>query len=217
MSKKKKKEKIGTEEDWKQFHAEAAYADSIFRLALGDSEESIGSLERAFELMPTYAPAILSMGSVEYQRGRATEGKKLLLSLLTLPDNTQDLCEIIDKAGSFLIDIGAYGDGLELYRGAVARFPDVAVIHQGLGCCTGHEGLHEEAIGASQRALELEPENQKFVNDLGWSLLEAGKLTEAKRTLERAVEMDPSDELARENLRYCNSLIAESTGDPTIA
>ena len=81
----------------------------------------------------------------------------------------------------------------------------------------GHEGLHEEAIEASRRALELEPENQKFVNDLGWSLLEAGKLIEAKQTLERGVEMDPSDELARENLRYCNSLLAESSGDPTIA
>jgi Flp pilus assembly protein TadD len=31
--------------------------------------------------------------------------------------------------------------------------------------------------------------------------LEAGRLEEAEKVLERAVSMDPSDELARENLR----------------
>jgi hypothetical protein len=51
-----------------QFSAEAAYADSIFRDALGDREGSILALQRALEAMPTYAPAILSMGSVLYQR-----------------------------------------------------------------------------------------------------------------------------------------------------
>jgi tetratricopeptide (TPR) repeat protein len=214
---KEKKERPEGQEAWRQFHAEAAYADSIFRSALGDTEGSIASLEGVFELKPTYAPAILSMGSVEYQRGRVTEGRRLFLSLLTLPDDTQDLCEIIDEAGCFLIHTGAYADGLELYRGAVARFPDVAVLHQGLGCCAGHEDLHDEAIEASRRALELEPENQKFVNDLGWGLLLAGKLIDAKKTLERAVEMDPSDELARENLRYCNAIIQNEGENPSIA
>lgn len=92
---------------------------------------------------------------------------------------------------------------MELYRRAVEKFPAAAVLHQGIGCCAGHESCHEEAIVASEQALQLEPDNQKFVNDLGWCLLEAGRVQEARRTLERAVSMDPSDELARENLRVC--------------
>lgn len=63
-------------------------------------------------------------------------------------------------------------------------------------------------MSASQRALELEPGNQKLVNDLGWTLLQAGFLPQAKETLERAVSMDPSDELAKENLRFCRRKIA---------
>lgn len=185
------------------FFAEAEYADSIFRTALGDHEGSIAALRRSLECKPTYAPAILSLGSVEYQLGRRAEGQELFRSLLSLPKNTPDLCEIIDEAGSFLIQIGAYKDGLELYRSAVELFPAVAVLHQGIGCCAGHEECHEEAIAASERALELEPANQKFVSDLGWCLLEAGRIQEARNTLERAVSMDPSDELARENLRIC--------------
>ena len=147
------------------------------------------------------------MGSVEYQRGRTAEGRKLFLSLLALPDSTPELCDIIDEAGSFLIQFGVHADGLELYRQAVTRFPGIAALHQGIGCCAGHEGFYEEAIKASQHAIDLEPENQEFVNDLGWTLILAGELHEAKRTLERAVAMDPEDELARENLRYCETII----------
>lgn len=189
------------------FYAEAAYADSIFRSALGDHDASLAALQRALELAPTYAPAILSMGSVEYQRRRPTEGRTLFESLLLLPESTPDLTEIIDEAGSFLIQIRAYKAGLDLYRAAIARFPGVAVLYQGLGCCAGHEGLHREAVAASERALQLEPGNQKFANDLGWSLLQAGRVQEAERMLERAVVMDPSDDLARENLRICRTKI----------
>lgn len=51
--------------------------------------------------------------------------------------------------------------------------------------------------------MDLEPDNAKFVSDLGWSLLESGRPSEARETLSRAVAMDPDDELARENLRFC--------------
>jgi len=186
-----------------QFYAEREYADSIVRDLWGDSKGSIAALKRALEAAPRYAPAILSMGSVEYQVGRIAEGRELFLSLLSLPKNTTDICQIIDKAGVFLTRIGAYEDGMAVYRTAVKRYPDVAALFQGLGYCASKAGLHEEAVSANQRALEMEPENQKLVNDLGWSLFEAGRLTQARETLERAVSMDPSDELARENLRFC--------------
>lgn len=183
--------------------AEQAYADSIFRTAMGDNEGSIAALRQSLDCKPNYAPAILSLGSVEYQLGRRTAGRKLFRSLLSLPKDTPELAEIIDEAGSFLIQIRAYRDGLALFRSAVELFPAVADLHQGMACCAGHEQCHEEAIAAGERALQLDPDNQVFVNDLGWSLLAAGRIEEARRTLERAVSMDPSDKLAHENLRIC--------------
>jgi tetratricopeptide (TPR) repeat protein len=196
----------------RRFSAQGQYAESVFRSSLGDLGASIRALERALEIDPEYAPAILSMGTVEYQRQRKDRGKELLLSLVSLPSSAadggeSDLAEIIDEAGDFLIQSGHYADGLELYRAAVMRFPRHAVLHQGVGCCAGHEGQHNEAIAASETAVELDPENQKFVNDLGWSLFEASLLGEARQVLSRAVAMDPSDELARENLRLCTAAI----------
>ena len=194
----------------RQFYAEAEYADSIFRDARGDREGSLVALKRALEAMPTYAPAILSMGSVLYQAGRIAEGRELFQTLLSLPKHTTDIRQIIDEAGTFLTRFGAYEDGMALYRTAVKRYPDDPALFQGLGYCASNAGLHEEAVSANRRALELEPENPKLVNDLGWTLLQAGRLSQARDVLERAVSMDPSDELAKENLRYCRRQVARS-------
>jgi tetratricopeptide (TPR) repeat protein len=200
-----------------RFSAQSQYAESILQSAVGDMEASIRALEDALDLDPGYAPAILSMGSVEYQRRNRDRGKQLFLSLVSLPpDSTDDgetgLAEIIDAAGDFLIQTDDYADGLDLYRAAVARFPACAVLYMGMGCCAGHEGHHDEAIAASETALELDPDNQKCVNDLGWSLFEAGRLEKAHRFLDRAVTMDPTDALAAENLRRCLAAISKAAG-----
>lgn len=118
----------GEELGWSLFWAEAEYARSIVCSASGDGEGCVEALRSSLEALPTYAPAILSLGSVEYQLDRRDDGRRLLLDL---PVDTQDLAEIIDKAGDFLISIGAYADGLELYRGAAERFPTARVLHQG--------------------------------------------------------------------------------------
>ena len=192
-----------TDAGWARFAAEAAYADSIVRSAMGDVEASIACLEEALEALPTYAPAILTLGSIDYQLDDEVAGRRRFSSLLDLSDDDGDLAEIVDKAGDFLISLGRYDDALELYQRATARYPAIPALHQGVSCCAGHEGHHELAIAASQRALELAPADQELVNDLGWSLFQAGKVDEAVVHLELAVSMDPDDALATENLRIC--------------
>ncbi|MBI3855897.1 MAG: tetratricopeptide repeat protein [Planctomycetes bacterium] len=203
MSKKRRRGPSDEERGWNRFEAEAAYAQSIFRFSLKDVDGAISALAHSLKALPTYAPAIMSMGSVEYQRGKRAQGHRLFLSLLNLPDKTPDLCECIDRAGDFLIQEGKYKAGLELYRKASERFPKVAVFRQGIGCCAGHLRRYDEAVAASRAAVALEPKNQKFVNDLGWSLYQAGHAGKALPVLGRAVTMNPKDRLAAENLRIC--------------
>ena len=199
----KLKESDDASKEWQLFHAEAAFADSIFTMPLGNAERSVAAVKRALALRPNYPPAVLTMGSIEYQRHRQTEGRRLFLSLLSLPDDDCDIRQIIDTAGSFLIRSKKYADGLELFRGAVERFTDRANLYQGLGCCAAHEGFFDDAVAAYEKALALDPNSQELTNDLGWSLYESGRLERARDFLLRAVSMDSSDELARENLRIC--------------
>jgi Flp pilus assembly protein TadD len=178
-------------------------------MALGNTERSVAAVKRALALRPDYPPAVLTMGSVAYQRRRPAEGRRLFLSLLSLSDDACDIRQIIDTAGSFLIRSKKYADGLDLFRGAVQRFTDRANLYQGLGCCAAHEGFHDEAVAAYEKALALEPKRQDLVNDLGWSQYESGRLETAIEVLLRAVSMDSSDELARENLRICQQALSK--------
>ena len=130
-------------------------------------------------------------------------GRTALHEANSIGDPSTDICRIIDEAGLFLTRFGAYHDGMALDRAAVKRYPEVSALFQGLGYCAGHAGFDEEAVAAHERALELEPDNQKLVSDLGWTLLQAGHVLEARKTLERAVSIDHSDRLTQQNLRFC--------------
>ena len=66
----------------------------------------------ALAIDPLYGPAILTVGSIEYQVGRIEEAMKLFYGLLELPKNEEDLSIIIDKAGDFLIDQEDYENSL---------------------------------------------------------------------------------------------------------
>ena len=156
----------------------------------------------ALAIDPLFAPALLTVGSIEYQLGRPDEAMKLFLTLTTLPADETDLPIIIDKAGDFLLGEEDYDRALELYTAAEKTFPSMAIYHTGLSYCLGKLGLFEEAVASARRASDLEPDNYLHLNDLGWCLYEAGYLEEAQTILEKSVKLAPPEyHLARNNLR----------------
>lgn len=159
---------------------------------------------------PDFAPAILAVGSLEYQYGRLEEAMALLLKLTSLPADTDELPEIIDKAGDFLIEKDDYANAEKLYTAAAGAYPEVALFHVGLGYCGSQTGRTEEAVAHHRRAVELEPDNYLHLNDLGYSLLEAGQYDEAEKVLQRAVRLAPPEyDLARGNLERLRTLWTE--------
>ena len=156
---------------------------------------------------PTFAPAMLTVGSLEYQYGRVDEAMKFFLELATMPEDTEDLTEIIDKAGDFLIDQDDTEHAEQLYSAAARAYPEVALYRVGLGYCLAVAGQFEESVAQHKRAVELEPNNYLHLNDLVYSLLQAGRLDEAEEMLQRAVELAPPDyALAQGNLDHLRRL-----------
>ena len=193
----------------KKAAAEAAYSQAILRHSVGDKAGALAELEHSIQLNPKFGPAILTMGSVEYQRERRADGKKLLFSLLSLPRTTENLFSIIDDAGSFLLSANEFDDALELYRKAAKKFPKVAQFQQRVGFCAAQEGSYDEALASSRRAIELDPENAAFAGDLGWTLVLAERYEEAEATFLRALAMDPNNERVQANLQYCRERMSE--------
>ena len=155
----------------------------------------------ALAIDPLYAPAILTVGSIEYQLGREEEAMILFITLATFPEDEEDLSTIIDKAGDFLIDQDDYENALALYSAAEKAYPHETVYLNGSGYCLGKLGRHEDSVEKHRRADALEPDNYKHLNDLGYSLFEAGKFEEAEKLLKRSISLAPPDyEFSRNNL-----------------
>jgi tetratricopeptide (TPR) repeat protein len=204
--------------DW-EYHSAIAgnmFHDALSRVGqagLGKPYWPEGVLALAID--PLFAPAILTVGSVEYQLGRQDEAIELFLRLTNLPVDEPDLSTIIDKAGSFLLDAEDYERARALYAAAEKAFPDVAVYPGGLSYCLGRLGLHEEAVAKARRAVELDPMSHILLTDLGWVLYQAGYLEEAEATLEKSVNLAPPDyDLARNNLEEVRKALQLSKVEP---
>jgi Flp pilus assembly protein TadD len=190
--------------DW-EYHSQMAtelFNDTIAlagQEGLGKSSWPAGVVALAID--PLYAPAILTVGSIEYQLGRAEETIELFMTLATLPKDEEDLTIIIDKAGDFLIDQDDYRNALTLYSAAEKAYPHEAVYPMGSGYCLERLGRYEESVRKHRCADALEPDNYEILNDLGYALLEAGEFDEAEEVFQRSIALAPPGyEFPRNNL-----------------
>jgi len=186
------------------FEYHAAIANDMFSKAIGeesDEEKSWPAEILALAIDPEYAPAILTVGSYEYVYGRKDEAMGHFLKLTELPETTEDIFEIIEKAGDFLCDAEDHETAIRLYEVAIGRFPDNALFRNCLSYSFGKLHRLEDAIREARVAVKLQPENYYYLNDLGFSLFEAEQFDEAEEILKKAVDLSPSDYLyARNNL-----------------
>jgi Flp pilus assembly protein TadD len=156
----------------------------------------------ALAIDPLFAQALLTVGSIEYQYNRRDAAMAMFLTLTTLPPGESDLDEIIDTAGSFLLDQSDNANATRLYRAATAAYPGVCEHWSSLSYCLGKAGQLDEAVSAARKALSLKESDPHVLNDLGWTLMLAGVLDEARTVLERAVALAPAGyDLPRNNLR----------------
>jgi hypothetical protein len=78
------------------------------------------------------------------------------------------------------------------------------------------ESNWEEAVEANQRLLSLHPRDLSTLNRLGKALSELGRYGEAKQAYADAIEIDPTNNIARKNLGRLGQLSDEApTGRPS--
>ncbi len=175
--------------------------------------DGISGIMAALAIDPDFAPALLAIGSIEYQLGRYGEAMKHFIHLTELDAETEDLTDIIDKSAQFLIDAGDLTQAECLFRAAVRASPSVALYHSGLGYCAGKQGRKTEVLVHARKAVEMEPDNAVYLGDLGWALIDAGHLDEAEAPIRRAIALAPGETMAEGNLAYLERLIGKRLGN----
>ncbi|MFH0909803.1 MAG: tetratricopeptide repeat protein [bacterium] len=190
-----------------QWAYDAGMAQDLFSRAIrctGNGDEFDSGFESgvlALAIDPLFAPALLTVGSLEYQYGRVDAAMELFMTLTTLPQTEPELVEVIDKAGCFLLDQKDCPNAERLCRAATEAYPAVVEHWSSLGYCLGKMGKMEEAVATARKALSLNERSPYVLNDLGWTLMLSGLYEEARAVLQRAVALAPSDyHLPRNNL-----------------
>src|SRR5262249_55593089 len=61
--------------------------------------------------------------------------------------------------------------------------PTSGLVYNDLGLCYGRQHQFEQAVGALSRAVELNPDNPKYRNNLATVLVETGRIDEAVQKL----------------------------------
>jgi Flp pilus assembly protein TadD len=191
--------------DWE---VSGAIADTTMApWGMGSMESAEARLRRALELVPDHLEGLNLLAQVCAQTSRHKEA----ISLLE--------CGIV-AVGTRPADLVLFGSALaETYearrdfRRAKAVYQrcleatDVPEFHSGLGYCLGKLGDLRGAVRHAEVASKLAPERADYLSDWAWSLIELGRPAEALPLLERAVAMDPANELARGNLDHCRTLL----------
>jgi len=202
----------------------------IVKSALGQTEQSEPHFLRALALTPDYARGHFYYAKwlVEHARApeavahleRAVEGSpgdvdanRMLMDLHAAVGEFDALSEVaqnvLDIAPSDLAAL-AYSEG----RVPFEVDEESAEAYAALGLQKINTKSWLESAVLYQQALQLDPQDSTYWNNLGWALANAGFLDLAAPCLERALGLDPESEYAGSNLNWVRELQSEPGRSP---
>ncbi len=168
------------------------------RAAAGETESALERARRSVELAPDSLAPRLLLGRIHQVRKRYQEAAMVWAETLArFPARAEiglDLAYCREQLGDIA---GAE----QAARDVLADRPESASALNFLGYLLADHNLSlPEAEGLIRRAVEQEPLNGAFVDSMGWVYYRLGRLEEARRELERALELSGGDPVVHEHL-----------------
>jgi Flp pilus assembly protein TadD len=162
----------------------------------GQLKEAEESTRKALELNPDDPQALIQLSSILDRTGKHEDSEKTLRELLKRePDNATAL----NNLGYFMAERGvSYNEALKLIEQAVAIDPTQGSFLDSLGWTHFKMGNIEKARQYLEKAAIYSRRNSTIHEHLGDVLREAGRLPEARKQWEKALEFSvEDDEIAR--------------------
>jgi predicted O-linked N-acetylglucosamine transferase (SPINDLY family) len=146
--------------------------------------------------MPTVAEA-LAIAFEHHQAGRLEAAEALYRRILQADPEQADALHLL---GLVAYRLGRYAEAVDCMGRAIARRPQVAVMHSNLGAAYRAWGKLDEAVACCRRGAQLDPHNAQAHNNLGNALNDQSRPAEAAASFRQALELSPDFAEAHNNL-----------------
>ncbi len=177
-------------------HVDALHLLGIAERDLGNLAQAARLLGRVVELRPAFAEALGNLGMVLAESGQSVAAASTLRRALELNDK---LVEPWFTLGNLRRDQGELREALVCYEQALARRTFVEAWRNYANLLLQVARV-EDAIGAFQQALVLNPDDAGLHDTLGVALQRAGRIDEAIASHFRATRLKPDFAGAFNNL-----------------
>jgi tetratricopeptide (TPR) repeat protein len=162
-------------------------------------------LEGVLDLCPEFYPAWFHRGENMLRVGKIAEGETFIDRAFDymaeiLEDEDEFRQELAHRMGN-LEKLLRYDLAAKYMEKAVALFPDTAANYDDLAFYILRlpDRNKSEALRMQEAALDIEPDNDYFINNLGWIYLMMGKIEEAEDNFQKAIEYNLENSSALDN------------------
>lgn len=132
-------------------------------LRQGRHEESIGFLNKATQLDSNYSIAFLNRAIAKKELGQPSEALEDINKSIKLNPNQEKAFNI---RGWLHYQLNEYRSALDDFRNAAKIDPEISGNHYGMFLCYNKLSQKENALECLNKAIQLDPANEKYVNDL---------------------------------------------------
>jgi len=154
---------------------------------------ALAKLAIASRLQPGWPAPYIEAGICWDQRGFHEQARQQYLKALAVSPHDPDVYNNIGY--SFYLE-GEYGQAIKQYQRALELAPDDRYANNNIAVAYSLKGDFKRALAHFSRALSPSEAH----NNLGFMLLQAGKIKEAVEHVQEAVRLDPESERALANL-----------------
>jgi len=185
---------------------EQSFTSAFAHHAAGRLDDAEDDYRLLLELDEHHAAALHYLGVLLHQRGQHDEGLALMHQAAELaapdPDWCNDLGNVLFAGQQFAAAAKAYDDALALR-------PDDAQLWNNLGAALRAQGKNEEAIGACERALAIDPQLQPAMHQLAELHGQAGERMLSSRYQCMAYVLPPHEGKSRELLAISHYFLGQ--------
>ncbi len=175
----------------------AMYSIGHIYLLKGDTAEALSSFSKALDGNPRHVPSLAASALINTNQGNLSSAEKLLNRALEL--EPLDVVSL-QNMGYLLESKNQLKESLKFYKRAVKFNKGTPDPHIDLGTAYLRLKRTDKAIEQFEKAINLGSESARLHNNLGFAYQILGDASLAKYHYLRALEIDSTYELSRQNL-----------------